>query len=693
MLLKTTAAPKALMIGAPLIAAFASPVFAQTAASDAPTVLDSVIVTATRNPEDPPVVAETRARLSRTPGAVAVVSAEAYVSRYAPNLADVLRDVPGVYAQKKWGGDIRLSIRGSGIGNASHNRGTLLAQDGIPFNEADGFGDFQLIDPLIARYTEVYKGGNALRFGGALLGGAINLVTPTGRTAGYDTLLRVDGGSWGTARGHVELARVAGDWDVFAAVTGQTADGWRAQSEGQSQTGSLNLGRRFGEDREVRLIVSGGYVHQQIPGSVTLSQALTNPEAANPTNVALNYQRDVGSARTTLQTRWRLDENTVFEGGVYGVWKDLDHPIFQVIDQQSRNYGVFGRLDWTGQAFGKAADVYYGLSYRSGDLDANQWLNVAGSHGAHTAQSSQDATGLDVFAEGRLFVTERLAVVAGGSFGRAERDYQSLALPGVQTTFNLTTGKTYDWFAPRIGLLWQSDSGAQAYANITKSVEPPNFSALSPTVQGFQPLQAQEAATYELGVRGRRGALTWDVAVYRADLDHELLNFIIQQGIPAATFNAGPTVHQGLEAGLDWRITPALRLRQTYSWSDFHFDGDRVYGDHDLPVVPPHLYRAELRYDHPSGWFVAPSVEWSIEDAWVDYANTLKAPSYAVASLNAGWTLDNGVSLFLDARNLTDERYISNFGAVTDARVPTVSTAVFFPGEGRSLFVGVSRTF
>jgi len=686
MLLKTTVAPCALLL------ALSTPAFAQTAAhTDEPTVLDSVIVTAARNPDDPPVVAATRTRLSRTPGAVAVVSAESYASRYAPNLADVLRDVPGVYAQKKWGGDVRLSIRGSGIGNSSHNRGTLLAQDGIPFNEADGFGDFQLIDPLIARYTEVYKGGNALRFGGALLGGAINLVTPTGRTATHENVLRIDGGSWGTARGHAELARVAGDWDIFAAVTGQTADGWRAHSEGQSQTGSVNLGRRFGEDREVRLIVSGGYVHQQIPGSVSLSQALADPEAANPTNVALNYQRDMASARTTLQTRWRLDQNTVFEGGVYGVWKDLDHPIFQVVDQQSRNYGVFGRIDWTGQAFGKAADVYYGLSYRTGDLDANQWLNAAGSHGAHRAQSYQDATGLDVFAEGRLFVTKQLAIVAGGSVGRAERDYQSLALPGVGTTFNLTTGETYDWFAPRIGLLWQSDSGAQAYANITRSVEPPNFSALSPTVQGFQPLRAQEALTCEAGLRGRRGALTWDVAVYRAELDHELLNFIVQQGIPAATFNAGPTVHQGLEAGLDWRVLPGLRLRQTYSLSDFHFEGDRVYGDGDLPVVPPQLYRAELRYDHPSGWFVAPSVEWSIRDAWVDYANTLKAPSYALTSINAGWNAGQGTRLFLDLRNLTNERYVSNFGAVTNATL--ASTAVFFPGEGRSLFVGLSRDF
>jgi len=688
MLLKTTAAPCALLLAALAPAA----AFAQ----DQATQLDEIIVTAVRNPEDPPVVAETRARLSRTPGAVAVVSAEAYRDRYAPNLADVLRDVPGVYAEKKWGGDIRLSIRGSGIGNSSHNRGTLLAQDGIPFNEADGFGDFQLIDPSIARYTEVYKGGNALRFGGALLGGAINLVTPTGRTAGAENSFRIDGGSYGTLRAHAEVARTSGDWDVFAAATGQKADGWRDQSNGQQQYGSLNIGRRFDEDREVRLYLSGGYVHQEIPGSVSLSDALTKPKAANPTNKAMAYQRDMASVRSTLQTRWRLNEETVFEGGIYGTWKDLDHPIFQVVDQQSRNYGVFGRLDWTGRAFGKAVDAFYGVSYRSGDLDANQWLNLAGSHGAHTAQSRQNATGLDVFAEGRLFVTDRLALVAGGSFGRAERDYQSYALPpvpGVAASFNLTTGKTWDWFAPRLGLLWQTDGGTQAYANVTRSVEPPNFSALSPTTQGFQPLVPQEAVTWEVGLRGKRDAFTWDVSIYRADLDHELLNFAVNPaaGIPAATFNAGPTVHQGIEAGLDWRFADRFRLRQTYSFSDFHFDGDKVYGDHDLPVVPPHLYRAELRYNAAGGWFVAPSLEWSMADSWVDYQNTLKAPSYAVASLNAGWTVSEGVSLFVDLRNLTDERYVSNFSAVTDARV--ASTAVFFPGDGRSLFLGLRLAY
>ena len=687
MKLMLTAAPCAL-----LLAAHAPSVHAQTATSTEAT-LDTVIVTGRRNPDDPPVVAEARARLSRTPGAVAVVASESYAARHADTLSDVLRDVPGVYAQTKWGGDVRLSIRGSGIGNSSHNRGTLLAQDGIPFNEADGFGDFQLIDPLIARYTEVYKGGNALRFGGSLLGGAINLVTPTGRTAGHDALLRLDGGSDQTLRAHAEFAR---DWDggdLFIAATGAQARGWRDHSEGQRQHASLNLGRSLGEDREIRLIVSGGYVHQDIPGAVSLAAALNDPRAANPANVALNYQRDMASVRSTVQTRWRVDDSLVFDGGVYSAWKDLDHPIFQVIDQQSRNYGAFGRFDWSGRALGRPVDVFYGAFYRSGDLDARQWVNIAGSHGARTASSRQNARALDLFAEARLFVSDRLAVVAGGSWGRAWRDYQSVRVPGAPASFDLTARRTYDWFAPRAGLLWEADDGAQAYANVTRSVEPPTFSNLAPTAAGFQPLKAQEATTWEAGFRGRNARFSWDVAVYRAELDHELLNFIPDAalGIPAATFNAGPTIHQGIEAGLDWRIRPDLRLRQTWALSDFRFDGDKVYGDARLPVVPEHVYRAELRYDHSSGWFIAPSVEWSIADTWVDYANTLKSPAYAVASLSAGWNLGRTTSFFIEARNLTDERYVSNFGAVTDARV--ASASVFYPGEGRSLFAGVTRRF
>jgi iron complex outermembrane receptor protein len=555
-----------------------------------------------------------------------------------------------------------------------------------------------MVDPLLARYTEVYKGGNALRFGGALLGGAVNLVTPNGRTTGETASLRVDYGSWRTARAHAELSGVRGDWDGFIGVTGVTSDGWRQNSEGQQQYVTANIGRSFGEDREARLIVQGAYIHQQIPGSLILRpdpnrpsepSALATPVAAAAANVANDYQRDYASVRTTLSTRWRLTPGLLFEGAVYGTWKDLHHPIFEVIDQQSRNYGAFGRLDWEGQLFGLSADAFGGLWFRSGDLDALQFVNVRGSSGTLRSKARQNAQALDVFAEGRLFVTNRLALVAGGTWGRAERDFQGFALPGVNGTVNQTLGKDYEWFAPRLGLLWEDDGGNQVYANVTRSVEPPNFGSMSRVATVFDQIEAQEAWTWEAGLRGRNAAFSWDATVYRAELDNELLTFVVNPalGIPAATFNAGPTVHQGVEAALDWRFAPAWRLRQTYTYSDFFFEGDRVYGDNDLPLVPPHLYRAELRYTDPSGWFIAPQVEWTPSDTWLDYANTRPVPGYTIVNLNLGWRFNNNTSVFVDARNILDERYVSNFNAVTDARV--ASTAVFWPGEGASAFIGV----
>ena len=679
---------KTLLLATSALLSLALPALAH--AEDQPSnTVDSVIVTGLRDPEDPPVVGDARARLSQTPGAVSVISNESFAKRQALALDDMLRDAPGVYAQRKWGGDIRISIRGSGIGNANHNRGLLLAQDGVPLNEADGYGDSQIADPLVTRFVEVYRGGNALRFGGALLGGAINMVTPNGKTAPHATQIRVDGGSFGTHRENVVVARQTGDWDVLAAATNQRAQGYRAQTQQNIQFGTLNIGRSFGEEREVRLIVNGANIAQEIPGVLTRAQFDANPRQPTAGNSANDQGRNVRAARSSLRATWRLDDSLLFEGAVYATWKDLDHPIFQVIDQKSRNYGAFGRLSWTGEIGGMRADGYAGAWLRTGDLDSHFYTNLRGARGAVQSISYQNASASDVFAEGRLFVSDRLALVGGATWGAAQRDYTSVAVPGIGSTFNLEASKDYSWLAPRIGLLWEDESGTQVFANLTKSVEPPNFGAMTPSNTGFAPVKAQEAWTAEAGLRGHSGPLTFDVTVYRAHLDHEMLQYSVGLNIPAPTFNADKTVHQGLEAALDWRITPALRLRQTYAWSDFRFDGDAAYGDNRLPIVPQHFYRAELRYEH-AGWFVAPSLEWSASDIWVDYVNKTKSPAYAVLNLNAGWNITPAVSVFIDARNLTDKAYVSNVQAAIAA---VAATGAYWPGDGRSLFGGLTVAF
>jgi iron complex outermembrane receptor protein len=160
------------------------------------------------------------------------------------------------------------------------------------------------------------------------------------------------------------------------------------------------------------------------------------------------------------------------------------------------------------------------------------------------------------------------------------------------------------------------------------------------------------------------------------------------------------TVNQGVEfAGrveLARNIAAAdagdrLTLRQVWTFNDLRFRGDRQFGDNRIAGLPPHVLRTTLTYARPEGLFVAPNLDWVPQGAWADYANTLRANAYATLGLEAGLVVAPGVSVFLDARNLTNKRYVSDLATITDAR--RASGNVFYPGEGRSFYVGARAAF
>jgi iron complex outermembrane recepter protein len=676
---------KALSLGVSALAMTALCAQAENAPETTPkTNADTLIVTAKADTDR--IVQTVRQRLNRTPGAVSVVSQDAFTNSYAIGLYDTLKELAGVFAQKKFGEDGRLSIRGSGIGNAAHNRGTWLAIDGMPVNQADGSGDFQELDPLSVGYIEVYKGGNALRFGASQLGGVINYVTPTGKTAGYRTMWRLEGGSFGTVRGQVALAETLGYSDIFLSVTANHADGWRSNSESNAKRLTVNVGHSFDEQGSIRFIFQANDIDQGIAGGLTRQEALTTPKLTTaPNYTALSYGRDMKSVRSSVQTDWVLNENWRLEGGVSASWKRLLHPISIYIDQSYQNYSAFSRLDGQGRFLGKKADVFFGANYRIGLIEALSYANLNGNRGTLTGRAQQNAKALDIFAESRIFVTDELALIAGSGYGWTNRDYEN------RLNAANNSQKIFDWWAPRVGLLWENAKAQQVYANITRSVEAPTYGALVQTpIAKFTSVKPQEATTFEVGTRGQTEVLTWDITAYRATIDGEMLNFIISPDIPASTFNADKTIHQGLEAALDWRLTQAINFKQTYSWSDFRFDGDKTYGKARLPVVPEHYYRAELGFLTKGGLRFAPSVEWVMTDAYVDYANQAKSPGYAIANLSLSKRLNKTVDVFVDARNLTDERYISSVNAVTDfTKVAAASRKVFWPGEGQAFYFGI----
>lgn len=662
------------------------------AAENTMTQLPEITVTAGKESLVAPSLEAAKEAIRAVAGGAALVPAEAFRNTRAITIKDMLDYTPGVFAQPRYAEEVRLSIRGSGLSRTSHLRGIKLLQDGLPINLADGGGDFQDIDPLTFRYVEVFKGANALRYGSSSLGGAINFVTPSGYDASK-LVVRADGGSFNTRRVQLSSGQVIGNTDYFASVSRLQSDGFREFSEQKNTRFSGNIGHKLSDNLETRFYVTYGDINQQLPGNLTKAQLDANPEQENSGNKASNYQRDYDSVRIANKTTWRGDQFEV-NGGVYTTQKDLYHPIFQILDQQNSDYGVFANSIFYGTFAGKRNEFTVGSTLSTGETDAKRYVNRAGSYGTLTSDAQEKSRNADLIVEERFYVRDDVALIAGSQFVYALRDYDDEFL----ADGNRSGEKDYVGASPKLGVLLEVRPQIQVYSNLSRAYEPPTFSELTqslPGVSGLADIDAQRSTTLEVGSRGEWQRLSWDASLYRSWLTDELMSYALGSAGQTGVVNAGDTIHQGLELGFGVKLMEnmlgtqdTLKWRLAYTYSDFHFDGDRQWGDNDIPGAPAHYLRSELRYDHPSGFFIAPHLEAVPEGYAVDMRNTLFSDAYALVGITTGIEINDHVSLFVDARNLTDKKYAATTGIITQ---PSASnTAQFIPGDGRSIYAGLT---
>ncbi len=568
-----------------------------------------------------------------------------------------------------------------------------LYQDRIPINLADGSGDFQELDPLTFQRVEVFRGANAFMLGANTLGGAINFITPTGRS-NPGVVLRGEGGSFGFARGQAAYGIAEGPWDGWGSFTAMTQEGYRDHSAGRSYRVNANGAYQWSETAETRIFAAYNNIWQQIPGSLTRTQALTTPRMANPANVANDWMRNIESFRVGTITAIRPQEGALVEIGGGYAHRELDHPIFQYLDNDSDDFTLFGRTTIEGTVAGLDNRLTAGFNAAIGRLVNRRYVNNGGRAGAQTYGSIDNATTIDAYVENALTVLPGLQLIAGASAGWARRSSDDEFL----SNGDQSGSGSWSWVNPRLGVLWQATEQAQVFANLAWATEPPTFSDLIPLVPngGFENLDAQRSATIEVGTRGATANFSWEVALYRSWIRDEIQLFTFGNGMDFAV-NADRTIHQGIEAAAAWTflrdtvsVGDNLTLTQAYTFSDFTFDNDPTYGNNQLPGVPRHLYRAELRYRHPSGGWIAPNAEWVPQAYYVDNANTLKTDAYFLVGVRAGWEFTNGLSAFVEGRNLADTKYIASASVIPRA---TQQSQLFEPGTGRAVYAGLQYRF
>ncbi|MDO3383829.1 TonB-dependent receptor family protein [Gilvimarinus algae] len=636
----------------------------------------------------------------QNPGGVTLIDSDDLYERNVTTMADMLRYVPGLWVASGSTGDSTFfSSRGSNLDATNYDgNGIKLLQDGLPITAADGNNHNRNIDPLSTRYAVIARGANALTYGASTLGGAINVISPTARDTKSQVYL--NGGSHGQLQGRVTAGAVTGDVDGLITLEAKQWDGFREHQQQNRESLYANAGWKLSDALQTRFYLTYVDNNQELPGALTRAQFDEDPYQAQPAAQVGHYQYDVESWRAANKTIWDLSENASLTVGFSYEEQALYHPIVYspffslLIDTDQNNFGSSVRYNLrTGDH-----DLLLGLDYGQTTVKGGNYSHEAGHRQDLMTRVDNEADSLELFVVDRWQLSPSWKLVYGVQGVLANREVRNTTVMN-GALYNPTAD--YDSINPRVGAIYQLTENTELFANLSSLYEPPtNYELEDDTNPDDKALKAMQGEVLELGSRGDAslGAdnrLYWELAVYYGQLDDEILS-VDDPNAPGTSLSANvdSTIHAGVEALLgasfalgdsgEHRLEPLVNI----TLNEFSFDDDPIYGNNDLPVAPGYAIKAELIYRHASGFFAGPTVDL-IDDRYADFSNTYSVDGYTLLGLRAGFR-GQSWEVYADARNLTDEEYVSLFSVRNAA---SINDGILQAGEPRSFYAGVKIEF
>lgn len=644
-----------------------------------------------------------RAELDKTPGSTAVVDMKDVEKGRASNAEDVLALQPGVFAQATSGtGANKISIRGSGLNTfyQGYALGIKFLYDGLPITGPGGTQE-DLLNMAAVDHTEVLYGANAFNHTALSLGGAINFVSRTGRTA-PGNYARFEVGSFGYRKQQLSTGGVVGDSDYYVSVLHNERDGYQDNTETKGRDLIANFGHVFSPKLQTRFFLR--YREEQLTNGATLTKYQLKHDPRS--NLVPAGRKKDGTTLLGSNTTYTFDDDATLDIGLgyndyplLNGWRTSTTPQ----DWRSKDTSVVLR-------YRRAHDELFGLPSDTTLTFSNTlaYLGDVKSHNPANGQLLQYTkyTGSrdTVFALGNeLQLNDRTWLSTGLSFINIKRKAEIEYTTGVNTS-EFPDGVDYSTWetAPRIGLRYELTPDIQLFGNVSRSIDPPVTWQLGSTGTPYiRDVKPQKATTAELGVRASVGIFDGSLTFYRSWIDDEILSVVVRQASATqdqlvASSNASPTIHQGVEAGLNallWegQNGDTLNLRQAYTFNDFYYRHDNTFGGNQLPSLPRHVYQAELQYQQATGFYAQLNLR-SASSYYIDYANSFSAPSYTILGARFGYEAPSKRwDVFLDMRNLTDERYATAANTTYDARGN--DSANFYPGDAFNVTTGVAFRF
>lgn len=629
----------------------AAPVRGQEPQPDPSPPRDVIVVTASQAPID----------LAQVGASVAVITGEEIAAGHFTQLADVLRQVPGLHVEQPGARGSRTSLYLRGTDPSL----TLVLIDGIrmndPTNNRGGSFDLSTLDVDDVERIEVVRGPLSGVHGSDAIGGVVNILTKRGR--GGDALeLDVSGGRFGYYRTAASLRGQRGIADL--AVAGSWVD------EGHPEFPS-----------EYR----GGHFHGKL--------GLALPDGSEFVAVA-RY----------LEARMRAfpDDSG---GPLYAVLPDLETRVPRELSTGLR---------WS-RLLGDRTDVVARASYYQRDEDLSSPGIAPGPRNPFGIPASQGSTRLDR-SELDARVTHRSddigleGTLGGGLYWEKGRNDIVLALPFpvAQPPFELDRLVG----GPYAELRWDAGWGVTALASVRidlpddaddeitprvsgswalpwlpvtlhgswgEGFKLPSFYSLGDPIVGNPDLLPERSRGWDLGV----GVVLWEerlrgeVTYFDQEIEN-LIDFDPAVGAFGRIVNRDEALSRGVEASLTWQVFERLGV-----------GGQLTYNPTELVDDPADLLnRPRLRGDVWLRWEPLDVLDFELRALFVGSVKDSSVPTeevtldpYQRLDLSLSYRPTRTLSLYLAIQNLLDQEYQEAVGFPTVSIRPIAGVRIGL-GEG-----------
>ena len=612
---------------------------------------------------------ERNRKLRDVPASVSHVGRSAMERFSAASIVHAVNTQPGVRMEERSPGSYRFNIRGSSLRSPFGVRNIKVYFNDIPYTDPGGhtylnqlgYYNFSSIDIIKGPGSSLYGAGT----GGVLLINSLSNAEQPGVIGEYAT------GSYGLHNVYGSLTTGTEKWISKVGYQHQQYNGYRQHSSLRRDVLSWSGLFHLDSTRQLKTSFLYGDLEYKTPGALTLTEYQANPQQARPGNAFFPGAEQAGAAvrqrtflagvsYTQILTRAIQNKTTI-----YGAYTQLRNPTIQNYGRNSEPH-VGGRtvFSWARPLSIGAITVDAGAEWQQGFTSYTIHDNKQGQPDTLRTYNEVNNRQSFIFTQASLELNKWL-VTAGISSNQRHvnfRVFEPTALPEQTKKFD-------NELTPRIALLrkWNQIT---AYASVSRGFSPPTTEELFPTGGEINlDLNAEEGTSYDVGVRGQYGKLSFDINAFYFSLK----NTIVQRrtaGGGSYFINAGKTDQRGLETQVNYSLlehSPFFDnslIWLSYTWHDFQYESfkqvDIDYSNNQLPGVAPHSIASGIDFNAHNGLLATITYYYNAQTPLND-ANTAYAEAFHMAGakvgyqkwLNEKWRL----KLVSGVENIFDERY------------------------------------